>query len=764
MSLEEVQSRLEGVQSERDQLTKEVSSLTECLRQCKAALKEMQQQHGTLAATVTTIAEEKADVMREKLSLEVQIGTLEETRNSLKTQLDLVSITKEQLEKKLTDSEKRLFLAELNRHVLSGGSVVNTSCTDLENSSPSQADGQQEVSWKIFDEYKPLCDTLTQMKKRELELLEQLETCQLNYKTQLQTIQEDHMTGVASIKKQHEETCNAWRCETEKLRKNLQEQQQQSQLKDAELEVARKSNTERTDKCVKWQSEVAAVQNLLKTEREKLSETDQKLQVLTSKNAHLTEKLNSCELQLEEHITHLKTQEDLSSTVENLKNENQAMKASQISADKELKECLMKLKELERENDRLRQSLQHVEENYRLLEDREAQLTQVQRCYQQLGKEKTEVESTLLAVQNTNASLESQLLAIKTDMSSVTAQLETCQNESQTNYSKLLAQLEQVLGQEHQNTLHTTEDSLKIPARTPEAFCRALLVLKNERDQFRVTAEQNAKNLEQMRKDSEHLMEEKTLGDKHVRDLQSSLASLQAKCDEISRQCESSNLKAKLDISALQAENRKLQLQNGTLSTQLDSMRVAEKGTQRKSFELEQRIREMETVRAAGAEEFQQLQNTVTILRSSQLNKERKLAETEERLKHTQQELLEREVAIKTVERTRLVVEQRLAVLEQGSVKQENTKRELQSQVQYLESQLTEIREKSQRLRRSLEQLQKENSTLNGDVEHLSKRLETTIQEKQTLTQSHEKEIDRLRAEVDKLLQENSNLKVQLVH
>ena len=739
--MEEVQSNLESAQNERDQLTKEVSSLTECLGQCKAALKEMQQQHSTLTTTVTTIAEEKADIMREKLSLEVQVGTLEDTCNSLKTQLDLVSIKKEQLEKKVTDSEKRLFLAELNRHVLSGGSMVNTSRTNLEESSPSQAKVQPDVSWKILDEYKPLCDTLTQMKKRELELLEQLETCRLNYETQLRTLQEDHMTGITTIKKQHEETCNAWRCETEKLRKSLQEQQQQSQLKDAELEVARKRNNECTDECAKWQSEVAAAQNLFKTERERLSQMDQKLQELTLRNAHLTDKLNSHQLQLEEvhkekvslkeHKTHLlKAQEEISATVENLEDENRTMKELQASADKELEECQMKLKLLEGENDRLRESVQHDEENCRLLEEREAQLAEIQRCNQQLKREKTEVESTLLAAQSTNSSLESQLLAIKTDMSSVTSQLETCQirhNESQTNYSRLLAQLEQVVGEEQRNPLHTTEGSLKVTMRTPEAVCQALLKLKNERDQFRVTAEQNAKNLEQTRRDLEHLTEEKSANDKHVQDLQLSLTSLQAKFDEISRQCESSNQQAKLNIGALQVENRELQLQNGSLQRQLDSMRVAEEGRERKCFELEQRVREMETVRGVGAKELIQLKNTVSILKSSQLNKERKLAETEERLKNTQQEVLEREVAIKTVERTRLVLEQRLAVFEQGSVKHESTKRELQSQVQYLESQLTEIQDKSQRLRRSVEQLQKENGTLNRDVEHLSKRLETTI-------------------------------------
>ena len=65
--------------------------------------------------------------------------------------------------------------------------------------------------------------------------------------------------------------------------------------------------------------------------------------------------------------------------------------------------------------------------------------------------------------------------------------------------------------------------------------------------------------------------------------------------------------------------------------------------------------------------------------------------------------------------------------------------------------------------RRDVERLQAENKRLREDVERLTECLKTTTEEKQDLSLSLEREIERLRCEVERQLRENSSLKLQLV-
>jgi predicted nucleic acid-binding Zn-ribbon protein len=284
---------------------------------------------------------------------------------------------------------------------------------------------------------------------------------------------------------------------------------------------------------------------------------------------------------------------------------------------------------------------------------------------------------------------------------------------------------------------------------------------------LRKAVAQNTEILEQCRRDLECMRDEKCAVESQVQTLQSSLASLQASLEMISGQrntAEVSRKEAQACLDALQTEKGDLEHQTSSLQRQLDTLNTANDALQQKCHKLEQRLMEVETLKNAQAEETLQLKNMVSILKSSQLNKDRKLTELEQRFQSTQREMVEKEVDHRGTERSRSVLEQRLAHFEQSSARQEGTKKELQSRVQYLESQLTEIQEKAQCLRRDVQRLQRENLSLTGDVENLSKCLETTTREKQTLAQSLEMEIERLREEVGRLLHVNSSLKVQLVH
>ena len=795
MKLTDIKSHLEDELNERDRLTKEASSLTESLGHCKVTLHEAQQHRGTLNATIATIAHEKADLMREKVSLRVQVGTLEDELNALKRKFDLVNLERERLEQKVKDSERRVFLAELNRSVVSReGSTSNVSSTDLKRSLstllPHGNEGKQEACERLLGEYEPLYDTVAQMKRREMELQEELDKSHLHCETQMKTLRESHTKEIASVKRQQEETRATWKNEMQMLRKKLHEQQQQmqSQLREVQLEAARKSKGEHADDRAKWQSDLKALQTEFSSEKERASEADDKLVQLSAEHLCLSEQLISCQLQLkdaqnemeslrESNALLLNSREEISSRMVKLADVNQALEQSLASKTEDLEKCRQQLQEIEAENERLRQSQLQYEEKSRQysrdLVEMETQQSESQRHCEELQREKEDVKSALLIAQKENTSLESQLLAIKTDMASELETSQLCQSEAEGNYSRVLSVLVQVLEPDTGNPLHgvggstPTLKTKRFPDTSPEVLCQGIVKLKNERDELRKAVAQNTETLKQCRRDMECMRDEKCAVESQVQTLQSSLASLQASLEMISGQrntAEVSRKEAQACLDALQTEKGDLEHQTSSLQRQLDSLNTANNALQQKCRELEQRLMEVETLKNTQAEETLQLKNMVSILKSSQLNKDRKLTELEQRFQSTQREMVEKEVDHRGTERSRSVLEQRLAHFEQSSARQEGTKKELQSRVQYLESQLTEIQEKAQCLRRDVQRLQRENLSLTGDVENLSKCLETTTREKQTLAQSLEMEIERLREEVGRLLHVNSSLKVQLVH
>ena len=98
-----------------------------------------------------------------------------------------------------------------------------------------------------------------------------------------------------------------------------------------------------------------------------------------------------------------------------------------------------------------------------------------------------------------------------------------------------------------------------------------------------------------------------------------------------------------------------------------------------------------------------------------------------------------------------------------AELRQELVENELQTLIQPLSSQLTESQRKVQGLREENASLQKEVLTLTKEVEQLRQCLRTTTAEKQRLSQSQEREINRLRKEVERYLEECSGLKVKLL-
>ena len=786
-NLEKTKARLEDEHCEKDRLLSEVSSLQTCLAHQRSTLEEARQQSTSLNTTIATLAEEKADVLREKVTLDVQVGTLQDSLESLRRRSEAVAVGRDRLQERVTECERRVFLAELNRSVTSQDAVISpretsptVSISSLKETlstllPPSTTSDEQDFAEKLVKEYEPLCVTLNRMKKREEELLGQLERASDEHDTRVKSLQEAWASETADLRKHHEETEVVLRGEAETLRERLREQQQrtESQLRKTRSEAAREMEVELATRCKQWERDMADLRSELECEKKGTEKAEQELkrqlETLATCQTELAEVHRERESLKEDNSLLLRDREQLTLTVAEVEDRRQVVEQSLDTAMVELEQHQVKVRELEGEVERLGQNQLQMEQ--RMREDGQtlvgvrAQLVESQKRSGELLREKESFESALLAAQEERSSLEGKLLAIKAELSSVIAQLETSQlshTTAQTNYSSLLASIEQALAVERPtNPLHSGEDS-KISS--PDDVCGVILELKNERDTLVEATTQNRQNLEQFRKRFEHATQEKSKAESHIQSLQSSLESLTRRYDAVSQQhstLQTTSQAAKESIDRLERERKELRLANEALQKQ---MRSNSADMQNKCVRLKERVKEAESVSKERREEALQLRNMVTVLKSSLVNRERAMGELEERLQSTQRDMLQREMTHKKMERERLGAERRLAVFEQDSLKHENTKRELQSRVQYLESQLREIHKKTTMIRRELSQAQSEKELLARDVERLSQCLKTTTQEKQSLTRSLEGEIERLRGEVERHLHENSALKLELVH
>ena len=782
---EDARSLLEEEQGKTEQLSSEVLSLTQGMVQYKTTLEAIQQKRSALNARVEELAQEKADILREKVSLGVQVASLEDSLKATRKQLSVMTTERERLEERVTHSDKRIFLAELNRSIVSReSSSLNVSSDSLKETlrailpeTDEACKGQYE---RLLEEYGPLCDTLAQMRKKETELQEEMEKSCSRYEEQLQMIQEEHSKRLADIRKQHEETHKTWRNETDTLRQSVREQQQkmQSQLKDAQFEAAIKSKAEHVNEHSKWERDMNALRNELLVERQRVLEANENLKHLSTRHS---EQLASCQHRLKEvqkererlqdsSILLQRANEELSGRVTIAEDRSKALEQSLGSATRDLEQCHHQVREREIEMERWQQSQQEKSKQLAVLETRVAES---QRWTEELQREKENMETALHTAQSECASLEGHCLAIKTQLSSTTAELEAAQasrGEVESEYKKLVESIEQILELGSQNPLHIVNSSTLTPTvkTVPQTMlCQSLLQLKTERDTLREKGREDCETLEQLKKNVECTTKQKTEAEAHVKALQLSLTSLQTRFDAVSCQCTTSETQVKemkVCLDALDMEKRELKLQNGSLQRQLHALQPTVDGLEKNCATLQEGLTVAETAKKACSEELQQLTSLVSVMKSTHINKDRKMAEMEERLKTAQRELLDREVSYKSDERSKVALDQRLAEFEQRNMKHESTKRELQSRVQYLEAQLTEISQKTLVLKRDVEQLQTEKQELIGDVERLSEHLKVTTQEKQALSQSQEREIERLRSEIERKLHENSTLKLQLVH
>ena len=761
-----------------------MAALSESLAQHRDLLEETKHQRTALNTTVASLAQEKADILREKVTLEVRIESTKDTMESLKRKLGLVTEERDRLQEAVKDSEKRVFLAELNRSVSASrdGSCTRDSGTPICSVSsmkrvlpsllPHADDARHE---QLLKEYRPLCETVSQLREREAELSSQLQELGSQYEARLRTAREHHGRSTEKIKHKHNEVRERWKVETEELRKKLHDTQIKMQAQSMELQTAKKTVEEREREKAELMKERDTLQKELEAERQRGDEArehlasvaathSEKVALIQQKMERETEKLLNGQNEL------LSNREELRTALEKAEERNCGLEQSLTSTTGELEEHLQKLSRFDAEVERLQQSLLECQQEKEMeVRGVKTQLAESRTHCQRLQREKEGLESALVSTQSKCSSLESELLVIKGQLSSVTTQLDSShlsQNETDANYRALLAAIEHTICE--QNPLHMVESAAEKPRllESPEAVTESLVRMKNERDALREGAAQTHESLEQLRAGLKSATEEREEAKATVQHLQSSLQALQAKLDQASKNHEKAVVQGKENesrLSALQSANQELKINISSLKNQVKALSLSKETLKEQSALLEERLKEAEKANKARVKEVLKLTNTVTVLKSSQVNRDRAMAELEEKLRATQREVVQGELNLKTAERKRLALEQTLARFEQQSLKQENTKREMQLHARHVESQLKEIKEKSQGLRHELTISEAERETLRGDVEQLSVSLQSATRGKESLASSQEREIGRLRGEVERQLQENSVLKRELV-
>lgn len=805
-SLQKTQEYLETAQNKINQMTRESTTLSDDVRQHKLALNESQLQRTQLNNIIAKMAKEKGDLVREKVSLRVQVGTLEDSLSLLKKKQVQVSQERNRLEQRMKDMEKRLFLDELNKsleaQLASSSSINRRSSFDLP-SKVDDVDGNGENA--------SLQDTVALLKKKELELQSGLEVCRNEYEVQLMEVKETHSSIMSSLRGQHESAYNSWRTEMDTLRSSQWEQLSKMQAmlreRDSMVEAMRQSKELSEVECDKLRRELTSVRNEMEKLRQELAQSDERLftqslphseetcdeQRLQVKSkpvpdpSLLTEQLESFRdkfQQVQKEITFLKEnnrllqsgREELEAAVTKAEMKSLMLQNSLTSQIENSDQYQRQIKTLGRETDeQKRQQQLRDKETRKQLMELETKLSLLQMQHEELQKEKRRIELRLHDLQKNNTSTEHELLALKADNSSLVSKLKTSEGryrDMRTEHSQMLEALQQVVECADDTYLHSfdssslavpvsstmtrprdTPESLPQLALTPQAALQSLLKLKREIDSLKKKDQQQVEKLEQKKRDIHRSHEEKAVSEARIQTLQSSLASLQTSFDSISRQrnkAEATAKEAKKTVCELQTGRKELQREISNLQQQLQSCRTMKRSMEKQHRELEQKMRKLRIENSSHVEQVSNLKCEVSHLQSSHLVKDRQLVLLEDKHRKSPKQIISSEGTKKSKG-------------EELSAQQELVEKELQTLMQPLSSQLTESQRKVQGLREENTSLQKEVLTLTKEVEQLRQCLRTTTAEKQRLSQSQEKEINRLRKEVERYLQLCSGLKVKLL-
>ena len=239
----------------------------------------MQIQRGKLNTTIAKMAQEKGDLIREKVNLGAEVTQLQESLRVSEERLASLKAVKERLEGKVDELEKRLVHAELNQSTLEEANLAlqqEKHDLVLENDGLSRRK-EEECSQMQSEKGLKLQQT---PKAREGDLQDSIQETESTGEARVRDLQVAHSLEVASLNEQHREVVVQLRSKIESLTK----------VQKADLEVSR----------LLREKELAV--SSLEDEKALLAEQISKLQKL------FDEKCDESRYQLE-HANHLATEQ-----------------------------------------------------------------------------------------------------------------------------------------------------------------------------------------------------------------------------------------------------------------------------------------------------------------------------------------------------------------------------------------------------------------------------------------------------------------------
>ncbi len=211
----------QSVQTERDQLKQEVAILSEALGKTKQALAEVQIQRGKLNNTIVKMAQEKGNLVREKVSLATEITKTQEVLRISEERLSSFKVMKDRLDEKVQGLEKQLVLAELNQSSLE---ETNFALQQEKHNLSAQSDRlerkkEDELSRIQSEKDLKLHQALLQAKAREADLQSEIQRIRGAREEKVRKLEEAHSLKMSSLVEQHRETVSRLRGEIESLEK-----------------------------------------------------------------------------------------------------------------------------------------------------------------------------------------------------------------------------------------------------------------------------------------------------------------------------------------------------------------------------------------------------------------------------------------------------------------------------------------------------------------------------------------------------------------
>lgn len=313
-NLDNIETVLKEVKGEKESLAVEAAARSEALGTMKHSLAEVQIQRGKLNNTIAKIAQEKGDLIREKVTLSAEIAKFKETAKIAEDRATSLASVNERLDKnveelKVKNNGIEKVVEDLEKHVFA---LQQEKQDILMARDKMMADKDEEASRKLSAKNLELQKSITAAKTAESELracMQQVSAAaerkrmekEVQHKNEVKELTEQHNDTVSHLKKEIEAISKARAIEGSRLQKQKEVVSKHYEEEKALLsERIEKLQANYDEKCSEARAQYEQFNHLLAEQRAQLDTSTVNSRRLESELSIAEQRLQNLQNKLDE--------------------------------------------------------------------------------------------------------------------------------------------------------------------------------------------------------------------------------------------------------------------------------------------------------------------------------------------------------------------------------------------------------------------------------------------------------------------------------